>query len=198
MFTIFSGRILVTSLGGEGRRAHALSKTRSIGSGLRAELREVKVRAGLVSDIHALSELALAPESIEDNSIDSNGDCLDHDFNDAADESPILHAADKSIPNVVLEEFPAFVVFAAPPPYILPIAVVSATVQNCSTYSPHDDAESEEEDCKDCIIDSSFLGALMTSPPVGVEDADSEDERDTGNGQKQDLWPRPGVSGPCR
>lgn len=196
MFTVFGGRILVTAFGRERRRAQTLSKTRGIGSGLTAELGEVEIRAGLVPDIHALSELALAPESIKDDGVDGNGDCLDHDFDDAADECPILHAADKGIANIVLEQFAPFIVFAAPAPYILPIAVVSATVQDCSTDSPHDDAESEEEDCKDGVIDGGFLGAFVTSSPVGVEDADGENKRNTGDGQQHDLWPRLGVGGP--
>lgn len=161
-----------------------------------AELRKIEIGASLVTNVHALSELALAPESIEDDGIDGDSNGLDHDFDNTANESPFLHAANQSISNIVLEELAAFVVFAAPAPNVLSITVISTAVQDRGTDSPHDDAESEEEDGEDSVVDSSFFGAFVTSPPVGVENAKGKDQRDAGNGQQQDLWPWLGIGRP--
>ena len=163
-----------------------------------AELSKIKIGASLVTNVHALSELALAPKSIEDDGIDGDRDSLDDDFDDAANKRPLLHAADQSISDVVLEELTAFVVFAAPAPNVLTITIVSTAVQDGGTHSPHDDAESKEEDCKDSVVDSSFFGAFVASPPIGVEDAEGKDQRDAGNGQQQDLRPWLGIGRPGR
>ena len=58
----------------------------SVWSGLRAQLGEVHVRSSTVADSHRLSELALGVETVEDYTIDSQCEDLDHDFDDAADE----------------------------------------------------------------------------------------------------------------
>ena len=63
-----------------------LSEARGIGSGLGAELSEIEIRAGFVSDIHRLPELAFRVEAVEDDGIDGDGDSLDDDLNEAADQ----------------------------------------------------------------------------------------------------------------
>jgi hypothetical protein len=173
---VLGGRVLVRSaLAGEDRRTHALSETGGVGSRLRAQLREVEIRAGLVADVHALAELALAVEAVKDDGVDGDGDGLDHDLDDAADERPFLQAADERVADVVFEEFAPLVVLAAPAPDVLAVAVVAAAVQHRGADGPHDNAEGEEEDGKDCVVDRGFFSALVTASGVGVEDADCED-----------------------
>ena len=82
-----------------------------------------------------------------------------------------------------MEKLAAFVVFATPTPNILAVAVVPAAIQNGSADSPHDNAECKEKDGKYGVVDSGLLSALVTSTPVGVEDADGKDERDAGDDQ---------------
>lgn len=55
---------------------------------MRAQLSEVKIRASLVADVHGLAELALGVVTVKDNSIDGDGDGLDNNLNDAANEGP--------------------------------------------------------------------------------------------------------------
>lgn len=151
---------------------------------MRSKLGEVEIGTGSVANIHALPELALAPESVKDDGVDGDGDGLDNDLDDAADEGPFLETADESIADVVLEELSSFVVFAAPAPDILATAVVPAVVEDGGAYRPHDDAEGEEEDGKDSVVDGRFLGALVPSSPIGVKDSQGEDKRDTGDDQE--------------
>ena len=58
-----------------------------------AELGEVEVGAGFVADGHGLAELALGPEAVEDDGVDDDAEGFDDDFDDAADEGPVLGVA---------------------------------------------------------------------------------------------------------
>ena len=51
---------------------------------------KVEIRSSTVAHGHGLAELALGPETVEDNTIDSNDKNLDDDFDDAADKCPVL------------------------------------------------------------------------------------------------------------
>jgi hypothetical protein len=53
-------------------------------------LGEVEIRTGAVAHGHGLAELALGPEAIEDDAVDDDAEELDDDFDDAADECPVL------------------------------------------------------------------------------------------------------------
>ncbi|KAL2282891.1 hypothetical protein FJTKL_10266 [Diaporthe vaccinii] len=61
-----------------------------VGGGLRPELCEVEVGAGLVAHVHGLHELSLGVVTVEDDRVQGNGDDLDDDFDDHADQRPIL------------------------------------------------------------------------------------------------------------
>lgn len=55
------------------------------------ELRKPQRRAGFIADLHALAEAALGvEEAVEGEEVDSNGEGLDADLNDGADNNPIL------------------------------------------------------------------------------------------------------------
>jgi hypothetical protein len=57
---------------------------------LRAQLSEVEVRSSTVTLSHRLPELALGPESVEDDAVDDDAKEFDNDLDDAAYESPVL------------------------------------------------------------------------------------------------------------
>lgn len=65
-----------------------------VGRGLRAELGEVEVGAGAVTEIHRLVEPALGVEAVEDDAVDGDGDDLDDDLDEGTDQRPGLQAAD--------------------------------------------------------------------------------------------------------
>jgi hypothetical protein len=66
-------------------------------------LREVEIGAGAVAHGHGLAELALGPEAVEDDAVDDNAEELDDDFDDAADEGPVLEGCQYGF--VSLEEW---------------------------------------------------------------------------------------------
>lgn len=75
-------------MGAVGRRHWA--EAGGVGGGLGAELGEVEVGAGFVAVVHCLAELALGVVAVEDDTVDGNGDSLDDNFDDAADDGPRL------------------------------------------------------------------------------------------------------------
>jgi hypothetical protein len=62
----------------------------SVGCGLRTQLSEVEIRSSTVTLGHRLPELALGPESIEDDAVDDDAKEFDNNLDDAAHESPVL------------------------------------------------------------------------------------------------------------
>lgn len=78
------GRTPAAGAGGKGTEAGG------VGGGLGAELGEVEVGSGLVAHGHGLPELALGPEAVEDDGVDDDAEGFDYDFDDAADEGPVL------------------------------------------------------------------------------------------------------------
>ena len=57
---------------------------------MRAKLGKVEIRAGAVAHGHGLAELALRPETVKDDAVDGDDKNLDYDFDDAANERPVL------------------------------------------------------------------------------------------------------------
>jgi hypothetical protein len=53
-------------------------------------LSKVEVRSGAITLSHGLPELALGPESVEDNAVDDDAEELDNDLDNAADKCPVL------------------------------------------------------------------------------------------------------------
>jgi hypothetical protein len=90
------GRMRVDVHGVTWRRAPAAgarrqrTESRSVGCGLRAQLSKVEVRSGAITLSHGLPELALGPESVEDNAVDDDAEELDNDLDNAADKCPVL------------------------------------------------------------------------------------------------------------
>jgi hypothetical protein len=66
------------------------SEAGGVWCGLRAELSEVEIGAGFVPEVHGFPQLVFAVEAIEDDGVDSDGDYFHDDFDEAADEGPVL------------------------------------------------------------------------------------------------------------
>jgi len=147
-----------------------------IWSGLGAKLSKVEIGAGLVADSHGLAELALGVEAVEDDAVNCDCEDFDYHFDDAADEGPVLKSANQIVRNSVLEESLASIVFATPSPDILASTVLFALVQDCSSNSPHDNAEDEKSDGKGSVVNCHFLSSAMTASPVSVKDDDAHEQ----------------------
>ena len=82
--------VVVVERGAEGGGHGGFGEAGRVGGGLGAQLGEVEVGAGFVADVHALVQFALGVEAVEDDGVD--GDCyyFDDDFDDGADEGPVL------------------------------------------------------------------------------------------------------------
>jgi len=83
--------------------------------------------------------------------------------------------------NLLLEELPSLVVLARPAPNILAVAVCLCAVEDAGTEGPHHVAEHEEANGEDGIVNGCLLRSLVTSFPVGPEDAHRECKRDAGD-----------------
>ena len=167
-----------------------------VGGGLGLELGEVEVGAGLVAGVHGLAELVFAVEAVEDDRVDGDGDELDDDFDDAADQRPVLQAADERVVHVILEEFFAFVVLAGPAPHVLAAAGGFAAVEDTRGDEPHDGGEGEVADGEDGVVHGGFGGAAVARAPVGGDHDDGEDQGDDGDGEDGVLRPGLGGGGP--
>jgi hypothetical protein len=92
----FSGRVRVNVHWVAWRWAPAAGARRegtesgSVGCRLRAQLSKVEIRSSTVTLSHGLPELALGPESVEDDAVDDDAKEFDNDLDDAAHESPVL------------------------------------------------------------------------------------------------------------
>lgn len=140
-----------------------------VGGGLGAEVGQVKVRTGFVANVHRLAELAFGPEAVEDDGVDGDDENLDYDFDDAADESPVLHTTDKAILHVVFKQGAPLVIDTSPAPHILVVVAILAVLENCCSDCPYDDTESEEEYREDGVINTCLLSSFVASFPVTVE-----------------------------
>ena len=85
--TVFGGRVRVLVWVGRAER-----EAGCVGCGLGAELGEVEVGTGFVAEVHGFVEAAFGVEAIEDDAVDGDGDYLNDDFDEGADERPILRA----------------------------------------------------------------------------------------------------------
>lgn len=88
VLAVFSGinRIVVDI------RREVLLKARRIWCGLSSQLSEVEIRACAIAEVHRLMKLPLRVEPVEDNPIDGNGNYFDNNFDEGADERPVLKA----------------------------------------------------------------------------------------------------------
>ena len=145
------------------------TEARSVGCGLGTELSEVEIRASFVAAGHGLSELPLGPKAVEDDAVDDDAKGLDDHFDDAADKSPVLKVASKSVSDVVLEQMPPLVVNARPSPHILAVALRLALVQNTSADCPHDDAEDEEGNGKDGVVRCNLFCSPVTTAAISSQ-----------------------------
>lgn len=73
-----------------GRVACEAGETWGVGGGLQTQLSEVQIRAGLVACVHALHEAALRPDTVSNDAVDEQDKNFDDDFDDGADEAPVL------------------------------------------------------------------------------------------------------------
>lgn len=172
------------------------AKSGSVGGRLRSKLSKVQIRASAVTLHHGLPELPLGPESVEDNAVDGDDEHFDDDLDDAAHKSPVLKTANKAISDIIFKEMPALVVYARPAPHVLVVVLRFTLVEDCCTNSPHDDTEDEETDGEDCVVSCDLLRSAMSSFPIGNNDDDGHEKRDTGDSQKSNLRPDLGVLGP--
>ena len=98
-------------------------------------------------------KLAFAAETVEDHSVERDGDDFDDDFNQGTDEGPVLQkglsvncykvgigegsaylkSADEIVVDFILEEGSALVVVAGPAPHVLTIAIGFACMENRRT-----------------------------------------------------------------
>lgn len=120
--------------------------------------------------------MALGVESVEHDAVDCDGGGLNDNLDDGADQTPVLQTADEFVRDFVLEEALSGVVHARPSPHILVVRVRLCTLQDARSYAPHDYAEDEEADGEGRVVDSGFLGSIVSSFPVRVEDDDAHEE----------------------
>ena len=84
----------------EGGGRHRPRVARRVRGGLRAQLGEVEIAASPVAEIHGLAKPPLGPIAVEDDAVDDDGDDLDHDLDDAAEERPILDEHQRPSPTL--------------------------------------------------------------------------------------------------
>ena len=65
-------------------------EARGVRCGLDAELGEIEIGSRVVPAVHGVHESSLGVDSIEDHGIDENDQNLDDDFDDGANQTPVL------------------------------------------------------------------------------------------------------------
>lgn len=162
-------------------------------------------------------EAAFSVVAVEDDTVDGDGDDFDDDFDESADERPVLVAmlaviqrlsessediylksADEGIVDVLLEEIFPFAILARPAPHVFTVAVPPAFIQYRCANCPHDNAEDEEPDSKDGVVDRGLFGSSVTAPPVRIYDPKRHSQRDACDAEKSDLGPCLLLWSPCR
>lgn len=176
--------------------AWCLREARRVWCTLTSQLSEVQIGASAVSCVHALSEAVLAPEAVEDDSVDRDDNDFHDDLDDTADQRPVLETADQSVVDVVFEELAALVVLARPAPEVLTFTIILGALKNTGTDDPHDDAEEEPADGEHGVVDSDLFGSAVATTAVSKDDDNSKDERYTGDAEDDDLGPERSVWGP--
>lgn len=159
---------------------------------------EVQVGASPIASIHGLPETILRPESVEDDAVDRNDNDLNDDFDDAADQAPVLQSTYQGVVHVVLEKFSPLVVFAAPSPKICSAAIGFAAVQDAGTHEPHDDTEHEPAHCEHGVVNGHLLGASVASTTVSKDDDNRKEQGHASDAQHHYLGPYLLLWCPCR
>jgi hypothetical protein len=77
------------------------AETRGIGSRLGAELGEVHVGSGAITEIHGLGQASLGVVAVEDDTVQCDGDDLNDDLDDDANQSPVLETAQEGVIDFV-------------------------------------------------------------------------------------------------
>jgi hypothetical protein len=90
----------------------------------------------------------------------------------------------------------SLIVYARPAPHVFVVVLRFALVEDSCADGPHDDAEDEETNGKDGIVSCYFFGSIVASSGVCNHNDNGHDERDTGDGEDDDLRPDLGVLGP--
>lgn len=155
-------------IGGVGRGERA--KAGCVGCGLRAELSEVEIRAGTVTDVHGLAKTLLGVVAVEYNAVEEDGDAFQDNLNETAEKRPVLQSADQCIVNLLLEELSSFVVNARPAPDVLVAAIVLGSLKDTSCDSPHHAAENEISNSEQSVVNPNLLGSPVSTSPVVPED----------------------------
>jgi hypothetical protein len=109
--------------------------------------------------------------SVEDDAIEDNGDAFEDDFDDTTNERPTLHSANQCIIDLFRKELPSLVIDTRPAPDILIATVVSRPLKYTSCHSPHDCAEDEKSNCKECVIDRNLFSSSVATSPIIPEDS---------------------------
>ena len=81
---------IVVKVSGEGWRHGGLLESWRVGRRLSPELSEIEIRACPVAEIHGLVKLPFGPVSVEDHPIERDDNDFDHNFDDCADQGPML------------------------------------------------------------------------------------------------------------
>ena len=76
--------VVVVQVGSKSGGHGGLLETRCIGRRLGAQLREVQVGAGTVTDVHGFMELTLRAQAVEDNGVEGDCNDFDNNFNEGA------------------------------------------------------------------------------------------------------------------
>lgn len=140
-----SGRLGREHAGRHGDTSHAggSRETRGVGSRLRAKLCEVEIGAGAVTNIHGLVQAALGVVAVEDDAVEQDADDLEDDFDDDADEGPVLQAAHERVLDLVGEDFRSGVLHAGPSPHVLVLAVAFRVGEDGGGENPEDETDDE-------------------------------------------------------
>lgn len=81
-----------------------------------------------------------------------------------------LHATNYAIRNLGPKEMTPGIVFAAPAPHILTIAVGFARVQNACSHTPHDDTKGVEYHGECCVVSCNLLTLPVSLFPECAND----------------------------
>jgi hypothetical protein len=76
----------------------------------------------------------------------------------------------------LLEELFPPVVLARPAPDVLALSTLFTSLQDTSADAPHDDAEDEEANRNDCIVNTDFLSPLVTTSPIAIKHHNRKEE----------------------
>ena len=82
--------LVVVEVFWEGGGHGGLLEARGVGRGLGAQLGEVEVGAGAVAHVHGFVQAAFGENAVGDDAVDRDGDDFDNDFDEGADQRPIL------------------------------------------------------------------------------------------------------------